>query len=89
MGALEMDFCINRRNEENVPAKGGGVQQRLPGGRKARAASWAGICPQSVEVTVRSAGGSRGVHGRTGGAVLKEGSRVRLWGHHRESRFFL
>ena len=80
MGVLEMHFCINRRNEENVPVKGGGVQQRLPGGRKARAASWAWICPWAVEVTVRSAGDSRGVHGRAGGAVLKEGSRVRLWG---------
>lgn len=51
---------------------------RLSGGRKDRAASPAGICPQAVEVTVRRAGGLRGVHGRARGAVLREGRGVRL-----------
>ena len=60
--------------------KGGGMEEtlRLSGGRKDRAASPAGICPQAVEVTVRRAGGLRGVHGRAGGAVLREGRGVRL-----------
>lgn len=72
MGVRAMDFCVNRRKAENVPA--------LPGGRKARAAAWAGIRPRAVEVTVRSTGGSGGVHGRAGGAAPREGSGARLWG---------
>ena len=56
MGVLEMHFCINRRNEENVPVKGGGVQQRLPGGRKQ--VQWAAkleptVHSQSTGVNIR------------------------------------
>ena len=67
----------------------GEVFSRLPGGRKARAASWAGICPWAVEVTVRSAGGSRGVHGRAGVQCSRRAAGSDFGGHHRESGFFL